>query len=75
MSDKTEPKKEITAKAADVEAMAGVTALVSAIFAADEPAEIADVPQESRGEKKEGEEGGKTREEKLIALIEKETGL
>ena len=71
MSDKTEPKKEITAKAADVEAMAGVTALVSAIFAADEPSEIADVPQEPRAEKKEGEEGGKTREEKLIALIEK----
>ena len=71
MSDKTEPKKEITAKAADVEAMAGVTALVTAIFAADEPAEIADVPQEPRAEKKEGEEGGKTREEKLVALIEK----
>jgi RNA polymerase primary sigma factor len=71
MSDKTEPKKEITAKAADVEAMAGVTALVSAIFAADEPAEIADVPQDPKGEKKEGEESGKTREEKLIALIEK----
>ena len=71
MSDKTEPKKEITAKAADVEAMAGVTALVTAIFAADEPAEIADVPQDPKGEKKEGEESGKTREEKLVALIEK----
>ena len=71
MSDKTEPKKEITAKAADVESMAGVTALGSAIFAADEPAEIADVPQDPKGEKKEGEESGKTREEKLVALIEK----
>ena len=54
MSEKTEAKKEITAKAADVEAMAGITALVTAIFAADEPAEIVDVPQEPKGEKKEG---------------------
>ncbi len=71
MSEKTEAKKEVTAKAADVEAMAGVTALVNAIFAADEPDEIADVPPEPRGERKEGEDSGKTREEKLIALIEK----
>ena len=71
MSEKTEAKKEVTAKQADVEAMAGVTALVNAIFAADEPDEIADVPPEPRGEKKEGEDSGKTREEKLIALIEK----
>ena len=35
MSDKTEPRKEITAKAADVEAMAGVTALVTAITNAE----------------------------------------
>ena len=71
MSEKTEAKKEVTAKQADVEAMAGVTALVNAIFAADEPDEIADVPPEPRGEKKEGEDSGKTREEKLISLIEK----
>ena len=71
MSEKTEAKKEVTAKAADVESMAGITALVGAIFAADEPEEIADVPEEPKSEKKESEESGKTREEKLVALIEK----
>ena len=71
MSEKKN-KKETTAKSADVEALAGIAALVTAIFAADEPDEIADVPPEETEDKKESaEETGKTREERLIGLIEK----
>ena len=70
MSEKKENKKETLSKA-DMEAMAGITSLVGAIFAADEPEEIADVPEEGADKKGLPEENGKTREEKLIALIEK----
>ena len=44
MSEKKEKKQDVKANSADIEAMAGVTALVNAIFAASEPEEIADVP-------------------------------
>jgi len=68
MSEKKE--KKITASAADIESMAGVTALASAILAASEPEEIADVPPE-KAESAAAPETGKSREERLIALIEK----
>ena len=71
MSDKKEKKQDVKANASDIEAMAGVTALVNAIFAASEPEEIADVPEEAAAEKKAPEEAGKTKEERMIALIEK----
>jgi len=71
MSEKKEKKQDVKA-AADIEAMAGVTALVNAIFAASEPDEIADVPAETAAEeKKNPEDSGKSREERMIALIEK----
>ena len=59
MSEKKE--KKVTAKAADIESMAGLTALADAILAASEPEEIVDVPEE----KPEGaahQESGKNRE-------------
>ncbi len=71
MSEKKEKKQDIKARSADMEAMAGVTALVSAIFAASEPEEIADVPNEEDAAGKKAEESGKTREERMVALLEK----
>ena len=71
MSEKKEKKQDVKARTADIEAMAGVTALVNAIFAASEPEEIADVPDEDVPAGKKPEEGGKSREERMIALIEK----
>ena len=72
MSEKKN-KKENAVKSAEVDALAGIAALVTAIFAADEPEEIADVPPEEPEEKKEDapEEPPKSREERLIGLIEK----
>ena len=73
MSEKKEKKnadKSASRNEADIQA--GIAALTAAILALDEPAEIADVPEEdhSRG-KKEAEKDPRTREEKLIALMEK----
>ena len=71
MSEKKEKKQDVKANSADIEAMAGVTALVNAIFAASEPEEIADVPGDETRAAAKGEESGKSREERMIALIEK----
>ena len=74
MSEKKE--KKVTASAADMEALAGITALANAIFAESEPEEIADVPEESASGEKKPPEDGKSKEERLIALMErgKKTG-
>ena len=49
MSEKKEKKTpEKPVSQADANALAGIAALAAAIFALDEPAEIADVPPEQR---------------------------
>ena len=73
MSEKKEKKNaDKSASRNETDIQAGIAALTAAILALDEPAEIADVPEEdhSRG-KKEAEKDPRTREEKLIALMEK----
>ena len=73
MSEKKEKKNaDRSASRNEADIQAGIAALTAAILALDEPAEIADVPEEehSRG-KKEAEKDPRTREEKLIALMEK----
>ena len=53
MSEKKEKKQNVTATQGDVDSLAGFAALVSAIMAASEPDEIADVPEDlPAGEKK-----------------------
>ena len=71
MSEKKEKKTEETA--AELESLAGIAALAAAIFSESEPDEIADVPEEEHhaGKKDTPEETGKSREEKLVALMEK----
>ena len=75
MSEKKEKKAaEKPLSQADADAMAGIAALAAAICALDEPAEIADVPQEEhhRGKKEPAaEKDPRSREEKLMALMEK----
>ena len=70
MSEKKEKK---AAEKTDADIQAGIAALAEAILALDEPAEIADVPEEEHlhGKKETGEKDPRTREEKLMALIEK----
>ena len=78
MSEKKEKKQNVTASEADLDALAGVAALANAILSVSEPEEIADVPEEgaAHGSKDASEDGGKSREEKLVALMErgKKTG-
>ena len=70
MSEKKEKK---TAEKTDADIQAGIAALAEAILALDEPAEIADVPEEEHlhGKKETAEKDPRTREEKLMALMEK----
>ena len=70
MSEKKEKK---AAEKTDADIQAGIAALAEAILALDEPAEIADVPEEEHlhGKKETGEKDPRTREEKLMALMEK----
>ena len=71
MSEKKEKKQDVAATQGDVDSLAGFAALVSAIMAASEPDEIADVPEDLPAGEKKPEENGKTREERMVALIEK----
>ena len=71
MSEKKDKKQDVTASQENVRSLAGIAALASAIFSVSEPEEIADVPEEPRDGEKKTEENGKSREEKMIALIEK----
>jgi RNA polymerase primary sigma factor len=70
MSEKKEKK---TAEKTDADIQAGIAALAEAILALDEPAEIADVPEEEHlhGKKETAEKDPRTREERLMALMEK----
>ncbi|MBO6052680.1 MAG: hypothetical protein J6Q17_02995, partial [Clostridia bacterium] len=70
MSEKKEKK---TADKTDADIQAGIAALAEAILALDEPAEIAEVPEEEHlhGRKEAAEKDPRTREEKLMALMEK----
>ncbi len=71
MSEKKEKKQE-TVTQGEVDSLAGIAALVNAIMSASEPEEIADVPEEALpAAEKKTEESGKTKEEKMVALIEK----
>ena len=72
MSEKKEKKQDVTVGEAELDMLAGVAALADAILSVSEPEEIADVPQEPAGHGKGDNSGdGKSKEEKLIALMEK----
>ena len=74
MSDKKEKKStDKNASRTEADIQAGIAALTAAILALDEPEEIADVPEEEhpRGKKEAAEKDPRTREEKLMALMEK----
>ena len=70
MSEKKEKK---TAEKTEADIQAGIAALAEAILALDEPAEIAEVPEEEHphGKKEAADKDPRTREEKLMALMEK----
>ena len=73
MSEKKEKKAAEKNAPVSTEALAGIAALAEAIFAADEPEEIAEVAEEelSHGKKESAEASPKSKEEKLTALMEK----
>ena len=70
MSEKKEKK---TAEKTEADIQAGIAPLAEAILALDEPAEIAEVPEEEHphGKKEAADKDPRTREEKLMALMEK----
>ena len=70
MSEKKEKK---TAEKTEADIQAGIAALAEAILALDEPAEIAEIPEEEHphGKKEAADKDPRTREEKLMALMEK----
>ena len=70
MSEKKEKK---TAEKTEADIQAGIAALAEAILALDEPAEIAEVPEEEHphGKKEAADKDPRTREEKLMVLSAK----